>query len=126
MLVFDTLCSVLTWNLPQWLPILQTFLTGNTHIPVAFLQLCINVINKNINSYNFPLVTICTADNTQCELAKIANFTCVKSDDCVQAVLDGNADLAVAKADEMATHGKFRVLLIVTEYIGKCQQVVCI
>lgn len=75
----------------------------------------INVINKNINSYNFPLVTICSADNTKCELAKIANFTCVKSDDCVQAVLDGNADLAVAKADEMAAHSKFRVLLIVTE-----------
>ena len=41
---------MLTWNLPHWLPILQiflvlpilqTFLTGNTRIPVAFLQLCV-------------------------------------------------------------------------------------
>ena len=40
-MLVDTLCSVLTLNLPHWLPISQTFLTGDTRIPVAFLQLCL-------------------------------------------------------------------------------------
>ena len=42
--LLDTLCSVRTWNLPYWLPILQTFLTGDTRIPVAFLQSCSYVL----------------------------------------------------------------------------------
>ena len=38
----------------------------------------------------------------------IANFTCVKSDDCTKAVLDGTVDLAFLSANSMAKNGKFK------------------
>ena len=74
----------------------------------------------------FSIVTICTGNSTKCELANIANFTCVQNDDCVQEVLDGNADLAVAVADEMARNSKSRGLLCSRRVDRKVpEQVVC-